>query len=241
MEEKDGQWMLRGAAADDPLRLRSAEELIRLVEEYGLLPYFGMGIPGFSVEERTDASAWWSGDPARDPWEWRGIAAESGRVCYGKFFRGKAGFISRELLPLFINFRRNGYDFDSLWEDEKASYRDKRIMDLFSDGKSYLSCDLKRLSHFGGDGEKNFAGTVTSLMMRTYLAVSGFRCRLNRQGLPYGWKVSVLCTPEALFGSGYVTSAYGELPEESGRKLLVRAKELCPETDEKDLLRLLAL
>ena len=29
-----------------------------------------------------------------------------------------------------MNFRRDGYDFDALWDDEKASFRQKKIMDL---------------------------------------------------------------------------------------------------------------
>ena len=51
--------------------------------------------------------------------------ARRGDVAYGKFFDKKAGFISREWLPYFLNFRRDGYDFDALWEDGKASYKQK--------------------------------------------------------------------------------------------------------------------
>ena len=239
MEEKDGQWTLHGATPDDPARLGSAEELIGRVEEMGFLPYFNAGVPGFSVEESTDASAWWTGDEARDPWEWRVLAARSKRVAYGKFFRGKAGFISRELFPVFANFRRKGYDFDSLWEDELASWRDKRVMDLFRGGKSYLSCDLKRLAGFVENGERNFAGTLTSLMMRAYLVTPDFAHRLNKRGLPYGWQVSVLCTPEKLFGEEHISSGCAQTPEESYRVLLVRARENCPGASEEALEKLL--
>ena len=31
-----------------------------------------------------------------------------------------------------MNYRRDGYDFDALWDDEKASRRQKKIMDLFA-------------------------------------------------------------------------------------------------------------
>ena len=51
----------------------------------------------------------------------------------GKFFAGKAGFISLRWLPFFANYRREGYDFDSRWEDGKASRREKNIMDLLTD------------------------------------------------------------------------------------------------------------
>ena len=41
----------------------------------GFLPLFKNEIPGFSVEERTVAKYWWSGNVERDPWEWREIIA----------------------------------------------------------------------------------------------------------------------------------------------------------------------
>ena len=49
-------------------------------------------------------------------------------VLYGKFFAKKAGFISKKWLPVFANYRRDGYDFDALFEDEKAPIKHKNIM-----------------------------------------------------------------------------------------------------------------
>ena len=46
---------------------------------------------------------WLSENPDIDPWEW---------------------------LPCFVNYRRDGYDFDALWDDGKASIRQKKMMDL---------------------------------------------------------------------------------------------------------------
>ncbi len=48
----------------------------------------------------------------------------------------EAGFISMEWLPAFVNFRRNGYDFDAGRDDELANIRYKRIMDCFGKGSS---------------------------------------------------------------------------------------------------------
>ena len=79
------------------------------------------------------------------PWEWRQVIARSGRVAYGKFFGKKAGFISRSWFPHFANWRRDGYDFDSRWEDELATARQKKIMDQFLDRDELLSFDLKQL------------------------------------------------------------------------------------------------
>lgn len=88
-------------------------------------------VEDFSAEEHTSPNFWWSGDRQEDPCEWREIIAASGQVAYGKFFGNKAGFISLEWLPYFANARRDGYDFDSRYQDGLASRREKKIMDFF--------------------------------------------------------------------------------------------------------------
>ena len=121
------------------------------------------------MEERTASEYWWSKNPEVDPWEWRAIIARSGNVAYGKFFDKKAGFISKEWLPYFVNYRRDGYDFDALWDDEKASRRQKKIMDLFAQENAnaeYYSSEVKQKAGFGKDGEKGFEGTITDLQMQ---------------------------------------------------------------------------
>ena len=131
MSVENGEWVMYGVDRDDPSCLHSIEELEAYVDETGFLPLFGNRIPGFSVEEHTVAADWWSEDPKVDPWDWRGIIARRGHLAYGKFFNNKAGYISRKWLKYFVNYRRDGYDFDARWDDELASYRQKRIMDLF--------------------------------------------------------------------------------------------------------------
>lgn len=148
----------------------------------------------------------------RDPWEWRQVIARSGRVAYGKFFGKKAGFISRRWFPHFANWRRDGYDFDSRWEDELATARQKKIMDQLLERDELLSFDLKQLAGFGKGGEKNFEGTVTDLQMEGYLLIRDFRQRRNKRGQLYGWPRSVYATPEALWGSDHIASAYSTRP-----------------------------
>ena len=144
---------------DDPYRIRTCQELVNWINEVGFLPLFGNEIEGFSVEEHVSDRFWWTGDREQDPWEWREIIAADRRVAYGKFFDKKAGFISLEWLPYFVNFRRNGYDFDARWDDGLASRREKAIMDLLTDRdedgdviwteKQILTTDLKKIAGFG--------------------------------------------------------------------------------------------
>lgn len=226
METVDHEWILHGADPDDPGRIRSADEALQLINTLGFLPFFKNHIPGFSLEERTLASDWWTGDPERDPWTWRCRIAESRKAAYGKFFQNKAGFISLECLPLFAALRRDAYDFDALWEDEKASLREKRIMDLFREKPEYLVMDIKRRAGFTPGGEKNFNGVITALEMKTYLVVTDFRQRLNKKGLPYGWHVSVYAQPESIWGYDLVTGAYAGGAQKAKAALLERAKRI---------------
>jgi hypothetical protein len=175
MANESGTWMMYGVDENDPECIHTVEEAIENINRLGFLPLFKNDIPGFSLEERTVADYWWSGDEKRDPWEWREIIARSGEVAYGKFFDKKAGFISKKWFPYFANYRREGYDFDALWDDEKASLRQKKIMDLFEKENELYSFEVKKKAGFGKGGEKNFEGTMAKLQMQTYLCVRDFR------------------------------------------------------------------
>lgn len=239
MANENGDWIMHGVPASDPSCIHTADELIAYIENAGFLPLFQNEVPGFSVEERTVPEYWWSGDPMKDPWEWRERIARSGKLAYGKFFRRKAGFISREWFPYFANDRRDGYDFDARWEDEKASARARKIMLLFDDAAELYSADVKKRAGYGGDGEKNFEGVISGLQMQTYLVMRDFRQRLNKKGEAYGWPCAVYATPEHLWGAALVTSAYREEPEASRERILARMRKRYPEADEKQIRKLL--
>ena len=235
MAVENGEWIMRGLRWDDPSRIRSWQELICWIDEVGFVPLFKNEIDGFSVEEHTSDLHWWSGDPEQDPWQWRQYIARSGQVAYGKFFGKKAGFISRAWFPHFANWRRDGYDFDSRWDEELASMRQKRIMDQFAGRDALYSFELKQLAGFGKEGEKNFEGTVTDLQMGGYLLIRDFRQRLNKKGQPYGWPISVYAMPESLWGYEHVTSAYSTEPEQSQKLVYAQVRKNFPAATEETL------
>lgn len=248
MAIEGGEWIMRGLEWDDPGRIRTWRELIDFVNEVGFLPLFANRVKGFSVEEHVYSDCWWTGIREEDPWEWREIISASHEVAYGKFFDKKAGFISLDWLPYFVNSRRNGYDFDALWEDGKAGYREKKIMDNFiaeEDGEitfkdpDILSTDLKKQAGFGKNGEKNFPGIITGLQMNTYLVISEFRRRKNKRGNVYGMPVSILLPPEKLWGYDRVTAAYSEKPSQSWERMINHVKKLYPDSEEKEIIRLI--
>ena len=231
MGNESGTWIMYGVSREDPECIHTVGEAVEYINKVGFLPLFKNEIPGFSLEERTAPECWWSGDPKSDPWEWREIIARSGKVAYGKFFDKKAGFISKQWFPYFANFRRDGYDFDALWDDEKASIRQKKIMDFYLEENAeaeYFSSELKKKAGFGKGGEKGFDGVITALQMQTYLCVRDFRQRKNKKGEAYGWPVAVYCTPEHLWGRDHVTSAYAESAASSGEKIAAHMREIYP-------------
>ena len=225
---------MRGLDWNDPLRIRTPRELINYINQVGFLPLFANEVSGFSAEEHVSPLYWWSGDPAEDPWEWREIIARTGEVAYGKFFNRKAGFVSKEWFPVFANYRRDGYDFDARWDDELASRRSKKIVDLFVDHDELYSFEVKKLAGFGKEGEKNFEGVITDLQMQGYIVTKDFRCcRRKSDGREYGWPISIYTTPEKLWSYEEVSSAYREGPETSRDKLFARVREEYPwATDE---------
>jgi len=235
MAIENGAWIMRGLDWDDPSRVQTWEELIDYIEEVGFLPLFKNEVHGFSVEENTWDQGWWTDDPEQDPWEWRKLIARSGRVAYGKFFDKKAGFISKAWFPHFANYRRDGYDFDSRWDEELASLRSKRIMGQFAGRDEISSFELKRLAGFGKEGLKNFEGTVTDLQMQGYLLIRDFRRKVNKKGLPYGWPISIYATPEALWGYDHISSAYHLEPAASRELIFQKVRENFPDAENLEL------
>ena len=230
MEVIDGQWFMEGLDGKDPSCIHSAEELLKVINKVGFLPLFSNDVTGFSVENMTDPSGWLCGDPDRDPWEWRAILARTGEVAYGKFFRNKAGYVSKKWFPEFANYRRDGYDFDSAYDDGKAGRKEKLIMDLFwpkegeiwdaKEKTALYSNEVKEKAGFGKGGEKGFEGSCAKLQMSSYLTGKDFRPRLNKKGEEYGWAVAIYTLPEYLWGYNYVTKSYKETPQDSYKKII---------------------
>lgn len=236
MYEKDGMWIMEGLDRYDPKRIKSIGELYEYVETVGFLPLFRSHVTGFSLEELTASGAWWS-DQEEDPWQWREVAAAEGKVVYGKFFGKKAGFISKEWFPYFAAYRRDGYDFDTLYELGEASRKSKLLMDALDGQTSVPSHTLKEIAGFSRSGERGFDGAITNLMMQTYVVICGFKRKLNRLGEEYGWPVSDYCTAEAKFGREMVRSKYHLSKEEALGKILEQMHKLYPDATEKEIRR----
>lgn len=194
-------------------RIACKEDIERLVEAFGFLPFFRCPIEGLSVEEHCPPELWFTEEEG--PWEWKGPVVRTRNCIYGKFFGGKAGFVSKAFLPDFVNFRRDGYDFDSRCDEGLTTYRDKGVYAAVEARGAVLSKELKRAAGFKKGGTSGFETVITRLQMQGYLTVSDFVYMTDRTGKPYGWGVAEYATVEHLFGYDFVTSAYRRDPSES--------------------------
>lgn len=216
--------------------LHGPDDIVALTTEMGFLPFFANEISGFSVEEYCPEELWFS-EEAEGPWEWKGPAARSGQCVYGKFFEGRAGFISKEWLPDFANLRRNGYDFDARYDDGLASHKDKEIYDTVLKHGALLSKDLKRLCGYRKGGNTGFDTVINRLQMQTYLTIGDFIYLRDRHGQSYGWGVAQYTTPEAQLGYDFVTSMYSIDPNESKARIVNHLKSVLPDAKKEEILK----
>lgn len=218
-------------------KISSAADILNIVNELGFLPFFKNRIHGFSIEEMCEPQVWFKDTDG--PWEWKGPVIRTGECIYGKFLNGKACYISREWIPDFINFRRDGYDFDSRYESGLAGYRDLNVYDTVSRYGSILSKKLKSLCGYTkAGGEKGFDGIITRLQMQGYICISDFEYMIDKHGNRYGWGVARYSTPEEIFGYEFCSSAYSREPQESYNRIIRHISSLYPNSMGSDMEKL---
>lgn len=217
--------------------ISAPEDVLNTVGRLGFLPFFSNSIPGFSIEEMCRPSLWFGQEEG--PWEWKGPVIRMGGVIYGKFLAGKACYISKEWIPDFLNYRRDGYDFDSRYESGLAGRRDLNIYDAVTRYGSILSKKLKSLCGYTkAGGEKGFDGIITRLQMQGYICISDFEYMIDKHGNRYGWGVARYSTPEKMFGYELCSSAYSREPSESFERIIEHVSSVCPNASEDSIRKL---
>lgn len=212
--------------------IRSASDLARLVQSYGFLPLLKNHISGFSVEEHTPPELWFV-DGVEGPWEWKGPVIRETGCAYGKFFHGKAGFISMEWFPDFANYRRDGYDFDARYDDGLVRHQDKLVYDVLMEHPSLLSREWRKLVRMKKRGE--FDSIVTRLQMLGYVTTIDFEYAKDRYGKAYGWGLARYATPEGHFQTSFTSRVYSRSAGRSKEIIYTYLSEMLPQADEKEL------
>lgn len=229
-------------------------QLERLIQEWGFMPFFRNGIEGFSIEELTPPELLFGDDFEHGPWQWKGPIIANWESAYGKFFGKKAGYISLEWLPDFMNWRR------SLYPLKKETADARHIHEVLVENESLLSQQLKKASGFSLTRKRNtfnpdnplqpivnkkngtaFDALIAQLQMGTHVCIADFEYKVSKSGETYGWGVARYCTPEAMYPElfPYKELVEGRSPRQSRQRIVQHISRLFPEADEKQIGKLI--
>ena len=215
--------------------IHNSVELMELIDRIGFLPLLDSGIRGFSAEDMVDDDCRYvvldDGGWDWPLWKWKGEVITEGGHVYGKFFAGKAGFISRAWWPDFCNYRRSKHP-----TPEEGSIEEAILLTLAEHG-SLITRELRALCGFDGPKMRSrFDGFVTRLQMATRIVTEDFVYPTDRHGNKYGWGWSLLTTPEQLYGRELCQCSRS--PEESFDRICRHLQTICSEATEKQILRM---
>ena len=212
--------------------IHDCPELMEAIGQLGFLPLLAGNIPGFSADEMIapecrykllDDSSWdWP------LWDWKGPIVTEGHFAYGKFFDGKAGFVTMEWWPDLCNWRRNRHPLPDEESVEGA------ILEVLHVNGSMITRDLRSACGFtGAKMRSRFDSYVTRLQMACRVVTEDFVYPHDKHGNRYGWGWALLNTPERLFGR--VSCLCNRTPDESHDRLTAHFRELLPHASDKDI------
>lgn len=209
--------------------------MMDLISEVGMLPLLESGVPGFSADAMvapecryvlTDEGWDWP------LWDWKGPLVTEGGFAYGKFFDGKAGFVTMEWWPDLCNWRRSRHPLP----DEESV--EGVILEVLQVNGSMITRELRSACGFTGAKMRGkFDGYVTRLQAACRVVTEDFVYPTDRHGNRYGWGWALLNTPEHLFGRDRCHC--DRTPEESRQRIEAHLRDLLPQAGEKQLAKLL--
>ena len=216
--------------------IHSCPELMAYIQKVGFLPLLDSGIVGYSAEDIVDDDCRYVmlPDGGRDwpLWKWKGPIVQVGDCVYGKFFAGKAGFISREWWPDFCNYRRSRHP-----APEEGSIEETILLTLAEHG-SLITRELRAACGFTGPKMRSrFDGYITRLQMACRIITEDFVYPRDKHNNEYGWGWSLLTIPEQLLGREACQCQRS--PEESFQRLLAHFREILPQASERQIQKLI--
>ena len=208
------------------VEVHSCPELMGLIQEVGFLPLLDSGIVGYSAEAIVDDECRYvvysDGGWDWPLWKWKGPIVQEGDCVYGKFFAGKAGFVSRAWWPDLCNWRRSKFP-----QPAEGSIEETILMTLAENG-SLITRELRAACGFTGPNMRGkFDGYITRLQMAARIVTEDFVYPTDKHGREYGWGWSLLTTPEALYGRDACQCE--RTPEESYQRIFDHLRQLLPE------------
>ena len=217
--------------------INSGAALADYVHQVGFLPLLDSGIRGFSAMDVVDDDCGYvvfpDGGWDWPLWKWKGSIVTEGDCVYGKFFAGKAGFVSREWWPHLCNYRRSVHPMP-----EEGSIEEAVLSTLRQEG-SLITRELRAACGFSGPKMRSrFDGYVTRLQMACRVVTEDFVYPLDKHGREYGWGWSLLTTPEQLYGR---EACHPDdcAPQESFQRMLSHLRQLLPHASEQQIRRMI--
>ena len=216
--------------------ISSCAQLMDVVQQLGLLPLLDGGVPGFSADELVAPECRYvvlaDGGWEWPLWQWKGPLVTEGHFAYGKFFAGKAGFVTMEWWPDFCNWRRSTFPMP---EDDSV---EGTILEILHTNGSMITRELRDACGFTGPKMRSrFDAYVTRLQMACRVVTEDFVYPRDKHDRPYGWGWSLLTVPESLFGRD--ACHCDRSPEESRQRLLAHLRTFLPKASAKQLERLI--
>ena len=214
--------------------IRTCSDLMDAIQHIGMVPLLDSGIRGFSADELvapecryvvTEEGWDWP------LWQWKGPLVTEGHFAYGKFFNGKAGFVTMEWWPDLCNFRRAKYP------DPEEDSIEGIILEVLRVNGSMITRDLRNACGFTGEKMRGrFDSYVTRLQMGCRVVTEDFVYPHDRYGRQYGWGWALLNTPEHLFGREACQCL--RTPEESFARIMEHLRNLLPHASERQLVKM---
>ena len=219
------------------IEINSCPEMMDYIQEVGLLPLLNSGIPGYSAEDIVSEECRYvvfpDGGWDWPLWKWKGQIVAEGNCVYGKFFAGKAGFVSREWWPDLYNYRRSKSQ-----EPEEGTIEDAILQTLHENG-SMITRELRAACGFTGKNMRSkFDGYITRLQGACRIVTEDFIYPTDKHGREYGWGWALLSLPEQLLGRE--ACRCDRTPEESYARLHDHLRTLLPQAIERQIEKMIS-
>ena len=219
------------------IEIHSCPEMMDYIQEVGLLPLLNSGIPGYSAEDIVSEECRYvvfpDGGWDWPLWKWKGQIVAEGNCVYGKFFAGKAGFVSREWWPDLYNYRRSKSQ-----EPEEGTIEDAILQTLHENG-SMITRELRAACGFTGKNMRSkFDGYITRLQGACRIVTEDFIYPTDKHGREYGWGWALLSLPEQLLGRE--ACHCDRTPEESYARLHDHLRTLLPQATERQIEKMIS-
>lgn len=219
------------------IEIHSCPEMMDYIQEVGLLPLLNSGIPGYSAEDIVSEECRYvvfpDGGWDWPLWKWKGQIVAEGNCVYGKFFAGKAGFVSREWWPDLYNYRRSKSQ-----EPGEGTIEDAILQTLHENG-SMITRELRAACGFTGKNMRSkFDGYITRLQGACRIVTEDFIYPTDKHGREYGWGWALLSLPEQLLGRE--ACRCDRTPEESYARLHDHLRTLLPQATERQIEKMIS-